>query len=379
MIKKIIQHSQKYMKLQKKENKKIVIFIPSIEFGGVEKNLYILINYLQNFYSKIFIVTASKINEKINKKKVKIINPSFDHWNCKNRFLKSLMSLFLIIKNFKKEEVIIISFQSSFFSIIASKLMDWPIIIRLNTSPEKYINSYFKFFLFKVLYNFSDEIIVNSFEFKKNLKKIFNYNSTVILNPLIKKKIKNKKIKSLKKFKGLKIINIARLTDQKDHITLLESIKMLVENKKINLKLYIIGQGKNFNLLQDFINKNNLKKNIILFGYKANAEQYIKYFDLFVLSSRYEGLPNTLIEAQLSKVPIISSDCPSGPKEILLNGKLGILFKTGDYKDLYKKILLFNQNKIKYQKQSLLAQKYLKRFDYKSNLSKYLKIIDKYI
>ena len=154
---------------------------------------------------------------------------------------------------------------------------------------------------------------------------------------------------------------------------------MIVENKKINLKLYIIGKGKNFNLLQDFVNKNNLKKNIILFGYKANAEQYIKYFDLFVLSSRYEGLPNTLIEAQFSKVPIISSDCPSGPKEILLNGKLGILFKTGDYKDLYKKILLFNQNKIKYQKQSLLAQKYLKRFDYKSNLSKYLKIIDKYI
>jgi glycosyltransferase involved in cell wall biosynthesis len=98
-----------------------------------------------------------------------------------------------------------------------------------------------------------------------------------------------------------------------------------------------------------------------------------------VLSSRYEGLPNTLIEAQLSKVPIISSDCPSGPKEILLNGKLGILFKTGDYKDLYKKILLFNQNKIKYKNQSLLAQKYLKRFDYKVNLSKYLKMINKYI
>ena len=142
MMKKIIQHYLKCMKLQKKENKKIVIFIPSIEFGGVEKNLYILIDYLQNFYSKIFIVTSSKINEKINKKKVKIINPKSKHWNEKNRILKSFMSLFLVLKNFKKREVILISFQSSFFSIIASKLMGWPIIIRLNTSPEKYTNNF---------------------------------------------------------------------------------------------------------------------------------------------------------------------------------------------------------------------------------------------
>ena len=366
------------MKLQKKKNKKIVIFIPSIEFGGVEKNLYILINYLQNIYSKIFVITSSHISKKVNKKKVKIIRPKLRNWNEKNRFLKSLMSLFLIIKNFKKGEAIVISFQSSLFSIFASKLMSWPIIIRLNTSPEKYVNNFLKFLSFKILYKFSDEIIVNSFEFKKKLKKIFNYNSIVVLNPLIKKKFKDKKIKSLKNFKGLKIINIGRLTDQKDHITLLQSIKMIVEEKKINLKLYIIGQGNNLKLLQNFIRKNNLKKNVILYGYKEDAEKYIKNFDLFVLSSKYEGLPNTLIEAQVSNVPIISSNCPTGPKEILLNGKLGILFKTGDYKDLYKKILLFNQNKIIFRKRSLLAQKYLTRFDYQVNLSKYQKIIRKY-
>lgn len=377
-MKKIIPHLLKYMKLQKKKNKKIVIFIPSIEFGGVEKNLYILIDYLQNIYSEIFVITSSKINYKINKKRVKIIQPKLGNWNKKNRFLKSLMSLFLIIKNFKKREIIVISFQSSLFSIIASKLMCWPIIIRLNTSPEKYVNNFLKFLFFKILYKLSDEIIVNSFEFKKKLKKIFNYDSIAVLNPLTKKKIKNKKIESLKNFKGLKIINIARLTDQKDHITLLRSIKMIVEEKKINLKLYIIGRGNNFRLLQNFIERNNLKKNVILYGYKANAEKYIKCFDLFILSSKHEGLPNTLIEAQVSNTPIISSDCPTGPKEILLNGKLGILFKTGDHKDLYKKILLFNKNKIKYRKRSLLARKYLTRFDYKINLSKYLKIIRKY-
>ena len=104
----------------------------------------------------------------------------------------------------------------------------------------------------------------------------------------------------------------------------------------------------------------------------------MKQYDLFILSSKYEGLPNVLIEAQMALTPIISSDCPSGPKEILLNGKLGILFKTGDHIDLSKKILIFKNNRKKFKNKALLATKYLSRFDYETNLHKYLKIVDKY-
>ena len=367
------------MKFQKRTSKKIVIFIPSIEYGGVEKNLYILIDYLRKIYSKVTVVTASKINKKINQKNVKVIRPKSNFWEKKSRFFKSLISSLLLINKFRKREILIISFQSNIFSIIISKFMFWPIIIRLNTSPEKYINSFFKSIFFKYFYNLSNEIIVNSFEFKKNLKRIFKLDSSVILNPFIKNKLKKKRLKFFQNFKGLKIINIGRLTDQKDHFTLLKSIKMITDKNDINIKLSIIVKGKNLVSIQNFIRKNNLKKKINLYGYKANAERYISHSDLFILSSKFEGLPNTLIEAQSSKVPIISSDCPSGPKEILLNGKLGILFKTGDHEDLYKKILLFNKNKKKYIKQAFLAQSYLKRFDYKSNLSKYPKIINKYI
>ncbi len=367
------------MKSKKKKYKKIVIFIPSVEFGGVEKNFYIIINYLKKIYPQIYVVTSSKLTKQIEKKNIKIINPKFSFWYHKSRFFKNIISSFLLVKNFRKKDVLIISFQANIFSIIVSKLMNWQIIIRLNTSPEKYINNTFKMFFFKIFYNLSNEIIVNSFEFKKNLKKIFNLNSTVILNSILKKKIKKNKINFFKNFKGLKIINIARLTDQKDHLTLLKTAKMISEKNKINFKLAIIGRGKNFQTLQKFIIENKLKKKVFLCGYKKDAEQYLSYSNLFILTSKFEGLPNTLIEAQSAKLPIISSDCPSGPKEILLNGKLGILFKTGSYKDLYRKILHFNNNKTKYKNKAVLAQKFLKRFDYKTNLSKYNKIINKYI
>ena len=58
------------------------------------------------------------------------------------------------------------------------------------------------------------------------------------------------------------------------------------------------------------------------------------------MTSKYEGLPNVLLEAQYFGIPIISSDCPTGPKEILMNGKAGTLYKTGDYIDLSYKIKL---------------------------------------
>ena len=67
----------------------------------------------------------------------------------------------------------------------------------------------------------------------------------------------------------------------------------------------------------------------------------MKQTNLFVLSSKFEGLPNVLLESLVLKKFIISSDCRTGPKEILLNGKGGLLFKVGDYKMLEKRIKYF--------------------------------------
>jgi glycosyltransferase involved in cell wall biosynthesis len=100
---------------------------------------------------------------------------------------------------------------------------------------------------------------------------------------------------------------------------------------------------------------------------------------VFILTSKFEGLPNVLLETIVLKKFIISSDCPTGPKEILLNGKGGLLFKVGNYNDLAKKILLYNKNKKKCKMMLNKSIKSINRFDYYKNLEKYLKLINLYL
>jgi glycosyltransferase involved in cell wall biosynthesis len=356
----------------------LVFFIPSIEGGGVEKNLFYLTKYIESRFKNIYLITADQSKQHLFGKNIKLITPKRKYFINKSRIIKSIICSYFLIKNFKNRKVLILSLQSNFFSIVFSKLINAKIIIRLNTSPEKYISNFYKKIFFKLLYSLANEIIVNSFNFKKNLYKNFNLNSKVILNPIKINRTK-KKIDFFRNFKELKIISIGRLTNQKNQITLLKAVYLLKKKFKIKFKLYLIGRGYNYDLLKNYIFQNKLQRNIKLAGYKKNAFDYIKSSDLFILPSKYEGLPNTLIEAQAAGVPIISSNCPTGPNEILMNGRLGALFKPGDHNDLCKKIYDYYRNKKLLKKKSILAKKYLYRFDFHNNLNKYVTIIKKYI
>ena len=89
------------------------------------------------------------------------------------------------------------------------------------------------------------------------------------------------------------------------------------------------------------------------------------------------GLPNVLLEAILLKKFVISSNCPTGPKEILLNGKGGFLFEVGNYKQLSQKIIFYSKNK-KFLKNKIdLSFKNLDRFNYSKNMELYFRIVKK--
>jgi len=355
--------------------KSLIIFIPSIESGGVEKNLFILSNYLSNKIKKIYLVTANNNhNFKLNKK-IKIICPKAKFWNNRSRLVKNFICFFFILNFFKNNHNILLSFQANLFAAIISKICNFKLLIRLNTSPNKYINNCYKRFIFRIIYKSANEIIVNSKKFKELLKKNLDLKANFIYNPMPKIS-KISKIKKTKKI--LKILNIGRLTDQKDQMTILKSMSLL-KRDNILFKTNIIGSGNKYQELKNYIKNKNLKNEIKLLGYKKDAYRYMRYADLFILSSKYEGLPNVLMEAQQLNLPIISTNCPSGPSEILMNGKLGNLYPVGNYKRLYREVKSFYFNRKSLIKKTQLAKKYLKRFDIKNNCEKYFQLINKHI
>ena len=120
-----------------------------------------------------------------------------------------------------------------------------------------------------------------------------------------------------------------------------------------------------------FIKKNNLSKFVKIVNFKKNPYTYLKKSDLFILTSKYEGLPNVLLEAMTLKKFIISTNCPTGPKEILQNGRYGSLCKVGDFNKVANEIIKFSQNRKRCEKMSNQGYKSLDRFNYNNNLNKY--------
>ena len=157
----------------------------------------------------------------------------------------------------------------------------------------------------------------------------------------------------------MRLINIG-VNRTKRSFNFIESNKIIKE--ELNYELTIIGDGHLLNDIKEFININKLKK-IKLIKNTDNPYKEIIKSDLFILTSKYEGMPNVLIEALQCKTYIIATDCPTGPKELLNNGRYGTLFKVGDYIQLANQIIEFSKNKSSFNKKINKGYKSLNRFD----------------
>jgi len=127
------------------------------------------------------------------------------------------------------------------------------------------------------------------------------------------------------------ICSVARLDEeQKDFTTLILAYSKLYFDKKIEDKLYIIGDGPSKGVLKNLVKSNGLEKQVLFLGEKINPFVWVKNAKLFVLSSKFEGFGLILVDAMAVNTFVISSNCKTGPKEILQNGECGDLFEVGD-------------------------------------------------
>jgi glycosyltransferase involved in cell wall biosynthesis len=133
--------------------------------------------------------------------------------------------------------------------------------------------------------------------------------------------------------KTMVVLGVGRLGDQKDFATLIRAFGLLAPRHP-ELRLLILGEGKQRKMLERLVREENLASRVSLPGYVSNPYPYMKRAALFVMTSRFEGFGNVVAEALACGCPVVSTDCQSGPAEILDNGKYGHLAKIGDASDV---------------------------------------------
>ena len=363
--------------------KNLILFYPSFEKGGVEKILKNLISNNNKF--EITLISSKKAKENLNLEKINFVEVKqyFKLPLIHSRYLSAINAMIVLHNYLKtnKKKYLIHSMQSNVAAIIVSILKGNKIIIRNSENPVySFLYADNKFFSFLSLilkylfYNFADGIVTNSIGSKKSLESfIFKKNKIqTIYNPYLNKiyRKKNNKKKCL--------INIGRLTKQKDHETLIKAFHIFSKTNK-EYKLLILGGGNLEIKLKQLAKDLNLHKRVIFKGWIKNTTSYLKFSKLFILSSVYEGLGNVLIDAVNFNTPSISTNCYSGPSEILLNGRGGYLVKIKSPELLAKKIQFCVSNYSIALKKNLIAKKSLKRFLIKSQSKKYFDYLAKHI
>lgn len=176
--------------------------------------------------------------------------------------------------------------------------------------------------LIKLLYPLADQIIVISKGIQDSLKSIGVNNTSVIYNPIVLPQEK-KSIES----PHFTFINIARLEAQKNQSLLIKSFARV---KDQSAQLYIVGEGSLDKLLRKIAFELGVQERVHFVGYQSEVGPWLQASDCMVFSSDYEGFGNVILEALSYDVPVISTDCPSGPREILAPDTVNNL-RVGDH------------------------------------------------
>lgn len=305
--------------------KNVALIIYSLKGGGAERVVSLLSQELSKKYNLYLIVFDSE--DKAYPYGGNLIDLNIK--SHKNFFMKVINVIRRVywLRKIKKRYKI----QTSISFLGSANIVN--ILSRVNDKVIISIHSYLsknkkKFtitkFLTKVLYNKADKIIGVSKGICIDLIKNYRTDKRLtkcIYNPVDIKSIKNQQLSSNNIFDDDKftIINIGRLTNAKGQWHLIRALSY-VQKEINNIRLLILGQGELESYLKNLVKKLKLEDNVMFLGYQQNPFKYISKSDIFIFSSLYEGFGNAILEAMACGTPIISTDCRSGPREILAPG-----------------------------------------------------------
>ena len=340
--------------------KPIVFFLPDLRGGGAEKAVVRIIRALsaRNIKSELLLLNAEgvyfeelpdsypitslnagnlrfylnylfafpKLVSFLRKRRIGVVISNLSHLNVMLLFARVLC----------REGVKIIAVEHNNFSTVIG-----------NTSK---LSPKFLPPLMRWLYPKADFIVGVSQGVIDDLKRVLRFDSEkfrVIYNPIVDEALLKKAEEPLdhpwfQEGEPPVILAAGRLHIQKDFPTLLRAFALV--GKKIPSRLVILGEGEKRKELENLAQELGIREYLDLPGFVENPYKYMKRATVFVLSSQWEGFGNVLVEAMACGCPVVATDCPSGPREILAGGEYGILVPPKDPEKLAQGILQVLEN-----------------------------------
>jgi len=320
--------------------KRIAIFLPGLYDGGAERVMLNLAAGLISHGYAVDLILVQAEGPYMNEipSSVRLVELNKKHLSAQ-RTLSSLPSLVRYIQREKPNAMLSGLNYANVIALWAKKLAGVPlrlIISEHNTfSCERaQLPRYFRWILntfMKLSYPNADGIIAVSEGVADDLSYVLGIpreQINVIYNPIITPDIQRKKDEPLEdpwfgNNQPPVVLAIGRLTEQKGFDILIRAFAQ-VRRKRL-AHLLILGEGEDRPSLMSLVKELGLEQDVRLPGFISNPYPYMANASLFVLSSRWEGLPTVLVEALYCGAPLIATDCPSGPREILKNGQYGQL------------------------------------------------------
>ena len=317
---------------------KVLLIIPSFEGGGAERVMMHLVSHLKarkkyhirivlfsdkieydsNIFNDIEVVCLNKIN--------------------KFSFVNLIFGIRKQIKDFSPRVVLSSMFYANILLGITSILFNpsCKIIFWEHNYLRSYLDnakhSVLKKNLMRITYRKSNVIVAVSKGIKKVIEtdlsvpfdKVINIYNPIPLDQIVTRANEPVKHVFFEDSSLLVFTAVGRLNKQKRFDRLIDAF-IKVNDKYSNTRLLILGQGEKENYLKGIVTHKGLDEVVDLVGFKTNPYPWMRSSFAFVMSSDFEGFPMTLLEAMACEVPVVSVDCPTGPNEIIVNKKNGIL------------------------------------------------------
>ena len=318
--------------------KKIAFFLPDLRCGGAEKVALLLANEFIKQGFNVDMVLSKAQGEFLSElsSQIRIIDLKADRIRY---MFKPLLKYF---KSEKPDVVLASMWPLTLLAVVAFKAakLSGSVVVSDHTTfsqaplmQKRSMRWFFKYSLSSV-YPFANAIVAVSDGVADDLcglGGIKRKSITVIFNPVetnTSRFTEDEGYRNWKNSKGKKIIAVGALKKEKDYPSLLEAFSLLLKEEDAHLT--ILGQGDLLADLKALAIKLEIAERVNFAGFIRNPSAWISSSDLLVLSSNCEGFGNVLIEAMSVGTPVVSTDCQSGPKEILENGKYGILVPVSD-------------------------------------------------